>query len=251
MIAVYKEPIVDVIGASVYLDTSRSREFPDWDPHDDNALEDTLELAGRGCYQSWDRPNPQTATMEGYIGHLLEVGHGSVLEHGSVTFYIQGISRALTHELVRHRHFGFSQLSQRFVNEEEFGIVVPPLLADDDRAVEELTRIASILQGAYSDMDEVAALAASDAGAKGFAARKMSREAARAVLPNMAETKVTVTGNMRAWRHFLSVRGAEGADAEIRRLACALVPYLSALAPSVFQDTHVANGVVHMEYGSV
>src|SRR3712207_7558756 len=71
------------------------------------------EFAGRACYQSWDKPNPATATNAGYLRHILEVGHLSVLEHGTVTMYLTGVSRSLTHELIRHRHFSFSQLSQR------------------------------------------------------------------------------------------------------------------------------------------
>src|SRR4030088_3043096 len=61
------------------------------------------EFAGRACYQSWKKPNPSTATNAGYLRHILEVGHLSVLEHGSVTFYITGISRSLTHQLTPHR----------------------------------------------------------------------------------------------------------------------------------------------------
>ncbi|MCW2777278.1 MAG: thyX, partial [Frankiales bacterium] len=77
------------------------------------------EFAGRACYQSWSKPNPSTATNAGYLRHILEVGHLSVLEHGSVTFYLSGISRSLTHELIRHRHFSYSQLSQRYVPERD------------------------------------------------------------------------------------------------------------------------------------
>lgn len=89
MITVYAEPIIDLVGVSNYIDVNRSREFPEWEPHDESEPETIVELAGRGCYQSWNRPNPDTATMEGYIDHILEVGHGSVLEHVTATFYIQ------------------------------------------------------------------------------------------------------------------------------------------------------------------
>ena len=75
------------------------------------------EFAGRACYQSWSKPNPATATNAGYLRHILEVGHLSVLEHGVVTFYFTGVSRSFTHELIRHRHFSYSQLSQRYVPE--------------------------------------------------------------------------------------------------------------------------------------
>ncbi len=85
-----------------------------WDTDADGG-EALVEFAGRACYQSWAKPNPRTATNGGYLKHLLAVGHDSVLEHATVTFYITGISRSCTHELIRHRHFSFSQLSQRFV----------------------------------------------------------------------------------------------------------------------------------------
>ena len=71
------------------------------------------EFAGRACYQSWKKPNPATATNAGYLRHILEVGHLSVLEHGSVSFYLTGISRSLTHELIRHRHFSYPPALRR------------------------------------------------------------------------------------------------------------------------------------------
>lgn len=252
MITVYTEPVIDLVGVSTYLDMERTPEFPDWEPHEEaQGAESVIELAGRGCYQSWDRPRQDTATIEGYMANILEVAHGSVLEHSIATFYIQGLSRTLTHELVRHRHFGFSQLSQRFVDGSDFGIVIPPLLVGDEDAIEDLIRTASVAQGRYRDTLERAELKAAEKGLKDFAARKAAREAARAVMPNMAETKITVSGNFRTWRHFLSIRGAEGADAEIKRLARALAPYLRAVAPSVFQDVYPAGEGVALEHGSV
>src|SRR5918995_2230731 len=89
------------------------------------------EFAGRACYQSWNKPNPATATNEGYLRHILEVGHLSVLEHGTVSMYLSGVSRSLTHELIRHRHFSYSQLSQRYVPEHEAEMVEPAVIAQD------------------------------------------------------------------------------------------------------------------------
>src|SRR5918998_1525752 len=89
------------------------------------------EFAGRACYQSWKKPNPVTATNAGYLRHILEVGHLSVLEHGSVTFYFTGVSRSFTHELIRHRHFSYSQLSQRYVPERDAAVVEPDVIAAD------------------------------------------------------------------------------------------------------------------------
>jgi thymidylate synthase (FAD) len=90
-----------------------------------------VEFSGRACYQSWSRPNPATATNAGHLAHILEVGHLSVLEHGSASFYITGVSRSLTHELVRHRPFSPSQLSQRYVDGANAEMVEPDVIADD------------------------------------------------------------------------------------------------------------------------
>src|SRR5688572_3711859 len=94
---------------------------------DGESGEDLAVFAGRSCYQSWSRPNPATADTKGYLKHILDVGHFSVLRHAVVCVYIQGISRACSHELIRH-HIGidFSQLSQRYVDPAEMTYVVPP-----------------------------------------------------------------------------------------------------------------------------
>src|SRR5690606_12172995 len=85
-----------------------------------------IEFAGRGCYQSWG--NPSGKTNREYVQHLCRQGHFSVLEHANITVAIRGVSRAFTHELVRHRHFSYSQLSQRFVDESEARFVIPPAI---------------------------------------------------------------------------------------------------------------------------
>ena len=103
----------------------------EWDT-DAEGGEALVEFAGRACYQSWSKPNPKTATNAGYLRHIIDVGHFSVLEHASVSFYITGISRSCTHELIRHRHFSYSQLSQRYVPENASQIVVPPGIEDDE-----------------------------------------------------------------------------------------------------------------------
>ena len=94
------------------------------------------EFAGRACYQSWSKPNPATATNATYLAHLLEVGHLSVLEHGTATFYLTGISRSLSHEFVRHRHFSYSQLSQRYVPVRSTGAAPQTSLAADAAMIE-------------------------------------------------------------------------------------------------------------------
>src|SRR6201991_1368205 len=110
------------------------------------------EFAGRACYQSWNKPNPATATNATYLKHILEVGHLSVLEHGTVTFYISGISRSLTHELIRHRHFSYSQLSQRYVPEGDAAMVEPDVIAADPELHELFDEAASAAVKAYEEL---------------------------------------------------------------------------------------------------
>lgn len=112
------------------------------------------EFAGRACYQSWKKPNPKTATNAGYLEHILETGHFSVLEHGSVSFYFSGISRSLTHELIRHRHFSYSQLSQRYVPERDAAFVVPDAIKDDAELNAMFEKAADASLVAYNELLE-------------------------------------------------------------------------------------------------
>ena len=116
----------------VQRETGWFQEYPNSD------VESIIEFAGRGCYESWDRPNAATATNAGYIKHIMEVGHFSVIEHGVMSFYCRGLSRSLTHELVRHRHFSYSQLSQRYVDpgagQSDTGPIQPPISWEDEIA---------------------------------------------------------------------------------------------------------------------
>ncbi|OBH14384.1 FAD-dependent thymidylate synthase [Mycobacterium sp. E3247] len=199
-----------------------------------------VEFAGRACYQSWSKPNPRTATNAGYIKHIIDVGHFSVLEHASVSFYITGISRSLTHELIRHRHFSYSQLSQRYVPEGDSRVVVPPGMEDDPQLRQILTEAADASRAAYTELlgRLEAKLAAGQPNA--VLRRKQARQAARAVLPNATETRIVVTGNYRAWRHFIAMRASEHADVEIRRLAIECLRQLVDAAPAVFADFEIS-----------
>lgn len=184
------------------------------------------EFSGRACYQAWDRPNPKTAENIGYLANILAQRHFSVLEHASATFYVTGVSRSLTHELVRHRHLSYSQLSQRYVNESDVEMVRPPGIPDSEWHV--LRRLARESRKYYRSL-------VSTLINEGFN-RKEARQAARAVLPNMTETKIVVTGNMRAWRDMLEKRFHVAADAEIREFAKIVLSQLRSIAPNTFQD---------------
>lgn len=201
-----------------------------------------VEFAGRACYQSWSKPNPRTATNGSYIRHIIDVGHFSVLEHASVSFYITGISRSCTHELVRHRHFSYSQLSQRYVPEDDSQVVAPPGMEDDPELQEILTAAADASRVAYTELlsrIEAKVIGDQPAGSAAVLRRKQARQAARAVLPNATETRIVVTGNYRAWRHFIAMRASEHADVEIRRLAIECLRQLVGVAPQVFCDFEI------------
>ena len=197
------------------------------------------EFAGRACYQAWDKVNPATATNEGYLRHILEVGHLAVLEHASVSMYLTGLSRSLAHELTRHRHFSYSQLSQRYVPSGDATVVEPSVIAGDPdlhRAFRDATDAAlaahrALLQGMEKALDGVP---------NATLRRKQALQAANSVLPTATETRLVVTGNYRAWRHFIAMRASEHADVEIRRLALACLRELQRVAGHVFQDFRIS-----------
>jgi thymidylate synthase (FAD) len=207
---------------------------------DTDGGEALAEFAGRACYQSWKKPNPSTATNAGYLRHILEVGHLSVLEHGSVTFYLSGISRSLTHELIRHRHFSYSQLSQRYVPEKDAAMVEPDVIADDPALHAKFVAAAEAAVQAYTDLLEGLEKKFADVE-HATLRRKQARQAARAVLPNATETRIVVTGNYRAWRHFVAMRASEHADVEIRELAIACLRELQRIAPNAFADFEITS----------
>jgi len=193
------------------------------------------EFAGRACYQSWNKPNPSTATNAGYLAHILEVGHLSVLEHGTVTMYFTGVSRSFTHELIRHRHFSYSQLSQRYVPERNAAMVEPDVIAEDPELHKKFVEATEASVRAYTELLE--GLERRFAGEPSATLRrKQARQAARAVLPNATETRIVVTGNYRAWRHFVAMRATEHADVEIRELAVECLRRLQEVSPNVFAD---------------
>jgi thymidylate synthase (FAD) len=187
------------------------------------------EACGRLCYKSFNRPNPDTATNEGYLKNILSQGHFSVLEHSSVSFLVRGVSRALLAELTRHRHLSFSVVSQRYVDYSDTEPVIPPALRDDVWATE-------ALRESYADAVLTYTSFVSYLMADRGMSRKAAREAARAVLPNAAPVDMVVTGNLRAWRDVLGKRHHVAADAEIQKFAGLVLGHLRDIAPNSFQD---------------
>ncbi len=199
------------------------------------------EIAGRTCYMSFGKGRK---TNREYLENILTSKHGSVLEHAVWCLLITGVSRALTHELVRHRAgFGYSQLSQRYVDESEAQYVVPPLYQESPGLRGKWQQTIECIRKAYVELAEATAQHVQEKHPEMEPRdrRKWARQAARSVLPNATETKIFVTGNSRAWRHFLELRGSIHADTEIRLLAVEVFRALKKESPSIFQDLELVD----------
>lgn len=183
--------------------------------------------------------NPAGRATRDYIENIKRQRHGSVLEHATYSLLLEGVSRALTHELVRHRAgVAISQLSQRYVDESEANFVVPPAILGDVELEAQWRAEMERAQVAYVSL--VRELMERYAWVPDRVhRRKMAREAARGVLPNSTETKIVITANARAWRTILELRAGEGADLEIRRLAVAVLRILQREALSFFSDFEI------------
>lgn len=237
-IRILREPTVYLVGRQVVDDQELERFLGDhgvaWQTDTEVGGEELVEVAGRVCYMSFAKPRPGGNAV--YLNHILEVGHGSVLEHAVWNFIFTGVSRALTHELVRHRAgMGYSQLSQRYVDESQAEYVEPDAIAADP----ELHRLwlEAIAQShqAYVQLVERLQAVFQDEPDRTLR-RKLARQAARSVLPNATETKIFVSANARALRHFVEERGSRHAEVEIRKLAVKVLEIMKKQAPHIFND---------------
>lgn len=286
-VRVITRPVVYLIGRQAVDGNRLDRFLTDhgvaWESDTDVAAEVLTETAGRVCYMSFAKPRP--GGNAAYLGHIKEVGHGSVLEHAVWNLVVTGVSRSLTHELVRHRAgMSYSQLSQRYVDESVAEYVEPDVIAADPElhavwldAVTHAHAAYVKLSGMLTDRLSSRWGVCDDAncsdgwqadqlprvfvacprckgcperayypaplgrflpgdGATATDRRKAARQAARSVLPNATETKIFVTLNGRAARHFIEQRGSRHAEPEIRKLANAVLDVLQADAPNLFGD---------------
>ncbi len=187
-----------------------------------NAVE-VIENAARTCYQS---------EVKGEVGQLvrklIKSGHHSVLEHAYCTFRINGCSRAMTHQLVRHRLMAISQQSQRYVREDQFDYVIPEAIKqlivpkgdEDINGVADFVKDMEIIQNMYNK----------------WKARGLRNEDARFVLPNACQSEIVISFNFREARHVFEVRCDKHAQWEIRAAAKEMLKILNKEAPSVFED---------------
>jgi thymidylate synthase (FAD) len=203
--------------------------------------EEIVEVSGRVCYMSFGEKQSPRSNGE-YIRNLIDQGHESVLEHITWTFLLSGVSRAFTHQLVRHRvGFAFSQLSQQYHEETEASFVEPAHLQRSPKALKAWQSAVTASRESYKtildSLKELNGTPGLDLQQKEF--NRAIRSAARSVLPNATETKIVVTANARALRYFFEVRGSIPGDLEMRQVAAALFEIVTAEAPSLFLDFHL------------
>jgi len=204
-------------------------------------------LAGKTCYDSIGRGKEDPKS---YLGHIIEMGHGSVLEHVSWNFIITGVSRTFSHEHVRHRAgCAISQRSQRYVNESEASIIPQPLVEANPEAKKVWEEAIQNSQEAYAKLLDILEKDLSDAMTDKTSRLKVLRSAARSVMPNATETVIFWSANARALRHYIEMRASSAAEIEIRRVANQIYEIMLAEAPSMFSDydrTNLADGTFEL-----
>lgn len=177
----------------------------------------TIARAASICYDSKPKDIDGARKM---IKAIIKSGHESCIEHAYVTFEIDGISRVVSHELVRHRIADFNQRSQRYVDEKSPSFIVPDEIEENEDAKKLFLEAMESAWRSYAKLQEM-----------GF-----KNQIARYVLPNACSTKIAVTMNFRSWRNFLKLRCSKRAQPEIRKLAYVILDKLVEIAPSCFED---------------
>ncbi len=210
--------------------------------------EKTIATAAKLCYSPCDidtiSDDLTPEKIESFVTMLASIGHESVMEHVSFTFGIEGISRACSHQLVRHRIASYSQKSQRYVNEDGFEFITPPEIAADAEAKAEFDRLMAALTESYSKiasiLTEKHTKTFMEQGMEEKEARskavKKANEDARFVLPNACETKIVVTMNVRSLFNFFRHRCCSRAQWEIKAVADEMLKLCREVAPNVFKN---------------
>ena len=200
------------------------------------------KVAGQVCYMSFGPKRTMNEQAERYFNNLKSSGHGSVLEHATYSLLLYGISRSVTHELVRHRAgFSFSQLSQRYVSGRALRFVERPEYQQDDELHQQFLQRIERAAGEYAAITN-RLLEMQQAGVNILSAEaktdllKKVRQGARSVLPNETEAPIVTTANARAWRHVIEMRASPHAEVEIRELAVRIFLCLRLIDPVLFGD---------------
>ena len=186
--------------------------------------ERVVAMAARLCYSAAGAEElaekMTDEQVEKLVDKIIQMGHASTMEHVSFTFGIEGVSRVLTHQLVRHRLASYSQQSQRYVAEHDFEYILPPSIAERPEASERFKALMENIQQTYNDLVEAG----------------VPKEDARYVLANATETKIVVTMNARSLMHFFNLRCCNRAQWEIRELAYKMLAEAKAVAPLLFKN---------------
>jgi len=239
---IIKEPSIYIVGKQIVNSEDIKRFLREnnitWQTDTEIGAEMLCEISGRICYMSFGEKQGRKTNKE-YLKNIIKSQHGSVLEHSVWNFIICGVSRSFTHELVRHRAgWGYSQLSQRFVDESETDFVEPDLISADEelheiwyKCIENiienykliLEKLKEKVSEKYPNLNQVMR-------------KKLVRQTARSVLPNATETKIFITANARALRHFIELRGSLTADVEMRKVAVKMLRLMQTEAPNIFND---------------
>lgn len=194
--------------------------------------EKTISAAARLCYSPADAEEILSKVgandQDDFLDKLTAVGHLSPVEHASFTFIVEGISRACSHQLVRHRLASYSQQSQRYVSEEEFDYLIPPSIREDEE-------LKALFEQTMEDIQQSYTFIAEKLVQKNYSTES-AREDARFVLPNATETKIMVTMNARELIHFFSQRLCNRAQWEIRAMALAMLKLVKPIAPTIFRN---------------
>lgn len=183
-----------------------------------------IELAARTSTRSWDEMDD--AVDEELVRYLIKKGHFSAIEHASATFLIKGISRACSHQLVRHRMASYTQSSQRYVDENDFDYVVPESIKNktDPGAKMGFEVLMRHINEEYKSLRDYIGI---------------PKEDARFVLPNACTTDILMTANFREWRHIFELRGSKESQWEIREVAIRIFNTLKTFAPNIFFDMEI------------
>jgi thymidylate synthase (FAD) len=239
-VVLISRPSVDLSGMADFLDDLNFSGYLN-DPTELASGTQLCKTSAQLCYYSYGPQRTKNANAEKYFDNIISSGHHSVLEHANYTFMLYGISRSLTHELVRHRHFSYSQVSQRYISGKMLRFVERPEYQNDEilhKIFEDRIDLVSIEYAAVADhLTHMQKAGETILNAEQKTdLRKKINQAARSCLSNETEAPIVMTGNIRAWRHFLEMRASEHAEIEIRALAMKVFHILQSTEPILFTD---------------
>lgn len=244
------------LDGDILQETLESLGVPDWDTDTDISAQALTEFAGKMCYNSLDLSLNRNLTKVGtktnaeYIEQsILKNGHGSVLEHSTVSFFIQDLSRIVTHEAVRHRAgTAFSQTSGRYVRLDEINMYLPSCILREPRAVEVFRRAIAQMEANTKELAEIFGI---DQMAD-FSKKKELTSAFRRIIGNGQVNNLLLTANHRAWRHMIAMRTSHGAEEEIRVVFGLIAAQLKENFPAIYTDmVQTTDGEWIFEYEKV